>query len=176
MTKQKMEDNRDLQEKNSEAQLEGHENEIQEGSSVTVEESKAPESEEQESEESEEKNESPDQEDEFERGRKELDAAKEKYIRLFSEFENFRRRTARERLELIQTSTENLMVDLLPVLDDFNELPPRSVPGAHEALDHALPTRLGQRDRNRFDKNRLPFLPQSTPCDHSGHNGGRWSR
>lgn len=48
-----------------------------------------------------------------------LAEAKDKYLRLFSEFENFRRRTAKERLELIQTANEDLMVVLLPVLDDF---------------------------------------------------------
>ena len=57
--------------------------------------------------------------DESEKLNKELSEAKDKYLRLFSEFENFRRRTARERLDLIQTSTEGLMVELLPVLDDF---------------------------------------------------------
>lgn len=59
------------------------------------------------------------EEDEIESLRKEVDAAKDKYLRLFSEFENFRRRTAKERLDLIQTSTEALMVELLPILDDF---------------------------------------------------------
>lgn len=49
----------------------------------------------------------------------ELQEAKDKYLRLYSEFENFRRRTAKERLELIKTATEDLMVNLLPVLDDF---------------------------------------------------------
>lgn len=38
----------------------------------------------------------------------ELAEIKDKYLRLYSEFENFRRRTAKERLDLIQTSTEDL--------------------------------------------------------------------
>lgn len=59
------------------------------------------------------------EEDLVEKMKHEVDAAKDKYLRLFSEFENFRRRTARERLELIQTSTEGLMVEILPILDDF---------------------------------------------------------
>ena len=50
----------------------------------------------------------------------ELAEMKDKYLRLYSEFENFRRRTAKERLDLIQTSTESLMVSLLPVLDDYD--------------------------------------------------------
>lgn len=49
----------------------------------------------------------------------ELENAKDKYIRLYSEFENFRKRTAREKLELIQSANEQLMIALLPVADDF---------------------------------------------------------
>ncbi len=47
--------------------------------------------------------------------------AKEKddYIRLMAEFENFRRRSAKERLELIETASEKIILDLLPVIDDF---------------------------------------------------------
>ena len=44
---------------------------------------------------------------------------KDKYIRLYAEFENYRHRTSKEKLNLILTASENLMVDLLPVLDDF---------------------------------------------------------
>ena len=46
--------------------------------------------------------------------------AKEKddYIRLMAEFENFRRRSAKERLELIETASEKIILDLLPVIDD----------------------------------------------------------
>ena len=44
---------------------------------------------------------------------------KEKYLRLYSEFENYRRRTAKERLELIKTASEDVLKELLPVLDDF---------------------------------------------------------
>ena len=49
----------------------------------------------------------------------ELEGAKEKYIRLYSEFENFRKRTAKEKLELIQSANEQLIKALLPVADDF---------------------------------------------------------
>lgn len=49
----------------------------------------------------------------------ELAASKDKYIRLYAEFENFRRRTAKERLELTKTANESLMTDLLSVADDF---------------------------------------------------------
>ncbi|MBX2967967.1 MAG: nucleotide exchange factor GrpE [Cyclobacteriaceae bacterium] len=49
----------------------------------------------------------------------ELAEAKDKYLRLYSEFENFRRRTSKEKLELIQVANEQLVVSLLPVMDDF---------------------------------------------------------
>lgn len=44
---------------------------------------------------------------------------KEKYLRLYSDFENFRKRTSRERLELITTASEDVLRDLIPVVDDF---------------------------------------------------------
>ncbi|SEJ33266.1 molecular chaperone GrpE [Cyclobacterium xiamenense] len=44
---------------------------------------------------------------------------KDKYVRLYSEFENFRRRTAKERLELVNTASKDLMQEVLPILDDF---------------------------------------------------------
>jgi len=49
----------------------------------------------------------------------ELAEQKEKFLRMYSEFENFRRRTAKEKIELMGTATENLMKELLSVLDDF---------------------------------------------------------
>jgi molecular chaperone GrpE len=48
-----------------------------------------------------------------------LGEAKDKYIRLYSEFENFRRRTAKEKMDLITTASRELIEQLLPVLDDF---------------------------------------------------------
>ena len=49
----------------------------------------------------------------------ELAEMKDKYIRLYADFENFRRRTARERLELVGTATTDLMQNILPIVDDF---------------------------------------------------------
>ena len=49
----------------------------------------------------------------------ELTEAKDKYLRLYSEFENFRRRTAKEKLEMTQSANEQLIKSLLPVADDF---------------------------------------------------------
>lgn len=43
----------------------------------------------------------------------------DKYLRLFAEFDNFKRRTQKERIELLQTAGKDVVVSLLPVLDDF---------------------------------------------------------
>ncbi len=48
-----------------------------------------------------------------------LAAEKDKNLRLFAEFENFRKRTARERIELFSTAGQDIMTILLPILDDF---------------------------------------------------------
>ena len=57
--------------------------------------------------------------DELTKLQDELAESKDKYLRLYSEFENFRRRTAKEKLDLVQTANEDLMAALIPVLDDF---------------------------------------------------------
>jgi molecular chaperone GrpE len=47
-------------------------------------------------------------------------ALNDKYLRLFAEFDNFKRRTQKERAELLQTAGKDVIVSLLPVLDDFD--------------------------------------------------------
>lgn len=48
-----------------------------------------------------------------------LETEKNKFLRLFAEFENYKKRTARERIELFKTASQEVMVALLPILDDF---------------------------------------------------------
>jgi molecular chaperone GrpE len=57
--------------------------------------------------------------DELKKLQDELAEAKDKYLRLYSEFENFRRRTAKEKIDMIQSANEGLLKNLLPVMDDF---------------------------------------------------------
>lgn len=45
---------------------------------------------------------------------------KDRYLRLFAEFENYKKRTSRERMELSKTAGEEIIVSLLPILDDFD--------------------------------------------------------
>ena len=49
-----------------------------------------------------------------------LKEEKEKYLRLFAEFENYKKRTSRERIELYKTANQEVINDLIPILDDFN--------------------------------------------------------
>ncbi|MGB5369842.1 MAG: nucleotide exchange factor GrpE [Flavobacteriaceae bacterium] len=49
----------------------------------------------------------------------ELAKEKEKFLRLFAEFENYKKRTSKERVELFRTAGQEVIVALLPVLDDF---------------------------------------------------------
>lgn len=44
---------------------------------------------------------------------------KDQFLRLFAEFENYKKRTSKERLELFKTASQELITALLPVLDDF---------------------------------------------------------
>ena len=49
----------------------------------------------------------------------EINDLKDKYLRLYSEFDNYKRRTSKERLDLLKTANQEMVVALLPVLDDF---------------------------------------------------------
>lgn len=60
------------------------------------------------------------EESEQERLRGELAKEKDKFLRLFAEFENFKKRTSKERMELFKTAGQDVMSALLPVLDDFD--------------------------------------------------------
>ncbi len=49
-----------------------------------------------------------------------LASEKDKHLRLFAEFENYKRRTVKERIELFKTANQDVLQSLLPVLDDFD--------------------------------------------------------
>lgn len=58
------------------------------------------------------------EENEVDKLKEQLEEQKDKYVRLFAEFDNFKRRSAKERIELIQTAGKEIIVSLLEVLDD----------------------------------------------------------
>jgi molecular chaperone GrpE len=57
-------------------------------------------------------------EDELDKWKEEVQVQKDKYLRLFAEFDNFRKRSARENLELRQTAGKEVIISLLDILDD----------------------------------------------------------
>jgi molecular chaperone GrpE len=63
--------------------------------------------------------------------KEELALANDKYLRLYAEFDNFRRRTTKERIDLLQTAGKEVIVSLIPVLDDFE----RAVKSMEAATD-----------------------------------------
>jgi molecular chaperone GrpE len=74
---------------------------------------------------------------------------KDKFLRLFAEFENYKRRTTKERIELFKTANQEVLLAMLPVLDDFDramveinksedELLTKGVELIHEKLKSAL--------------------------------------
>jgi len=66
------------------------------------------------------KEEAPAEEQELGKTKQELGEFKDKYLRLYSEFENYRRRTNKEKLEFLKQATKDLLLDLLPVIDDID--------------------------------------------------------
>ncbi|WP_418262282.1 nucleotide exchange factor GrpE [Flavobacterium faecale] len=80
---------------------------------------------------------------------KDLANEKDKFLRLFAEFENYKRRTTKERIELFKTANQDVLQALLPVLDDFdravieiakseNEAVSKGVELIHEKLKNTL--------------------------------------
>lgn len=49
-----------------------------------------------------------------------LEKEKDRFLRLFAEFENYKRRTSKERMDLFKTAGQEVILSLLPILDDFD--------------------------------------------------------
>jgi len=60
----------------------------------------------------------PEGEDVMQKLQAEVEEQKDKYLRLFAEFDNFKRRSAKERIELIQTAGKDVIISMLEVVDD----------------------------------------------------------
>ena len=61
-----------------------------------------------------------DSEDELAKYKADLEKEKDKFLRLFAEFEHYKRRTSKERVEMFKTAGQEVMQAMLPVLDDFD--------------------------------------------------------
>ena len=67
---------------------------------------------------------------------KQLDESRNKYLYLFSDFENYKRNAARERMDLISTAGRDIMAALLPILDDFDRADKNGALSEGTALIH----------------------------------------
>ncbi len=97
--------------------------------------------------------------------KEEIALANDKYLRLYAEFDNFRRRTSKERVEIQQTAGKDVIVSLLPVLDDFE----RAIKSMEKATDivavkegvalvqHKLKNILGQRGLKEMESTGQAF-------------------
>lgn len=70
--------------------------------------------------------------------KKQVAELNDKYLRLYSEFDNYRKRTLKEKSELIRTASEDVLKALLPVIDDFE----RAIK-ANENIDESTPIKEG---------------------------------
>ena len=63
-----------------------------------------------------------------------MDKEKDKFLRLFAEFENYKRRNSKERIELFKTANQDVLQSMLPVLDDFDRAMAEITKSGDEAL------------------------------------------
>ncbi len=63
-----------------------------------------------------------------------LSNEKDKFLRLFAEFENYKKRTAKERIDLFKTANQEVLQAMLPVLDDFDRAMTQILKSDDEAL------------------------------------------
>lgn len=93
---------------------------------------------------------------------------KDKYLRLYSEFDNFRRRTAREKLELTKTAGEDIIKSVLPVLDDLDRAEQsmqnsNSIEALREGVQlvlHKFRSIMKQRGLEEMETLHKPFDPE----------------
>jgi len=65
-----------------------------------------------------------------------LEKEKDKFLRLFAEFENYKKRTNKERIDLFKTANQEVLVAMLPILDDFD----RALTAINQSEDQNLVT------------------------------------
>lgn len=90
------------------------------------------------------------EEDETTKLKSELEIQKDKYVRLFAEFDNFKRRNAKERMELIQTAGKDVITSMLDVLDDCDR--------AEKQMNSANPEQIKEGVQLVFNKLRTSLL------------------
>ena len=103
---------------------------------------------------------------EIEELKEEVLLEKDKNLRLFAEFENFKKRTAKERIELYSTANKELIISLLPVLDNFE----RSI-SANNYTDEDGPVLIYKQLKSELEKKGLKEVedPKGKELDTNFH-------
>jgi molecular chaperone GrpE len=100
----------------------------------------------------------------------ELADLKDKYLRLAAEFENYKRRTAKERSDLFKTANQELMVALIPVLDDFDRARQHTQGTADPAaLQNALDITYNKLNKTLENKGLTPMNAKGGDFDAELH-------
>lgn len=100
--------------------------------------------------------------------RQQLADQKDKYLRLFAEFENYRKRTIKEKIDFMKVASQDTLSALLPVLDDFDrakknaELPGSTEPFSEgiQLVYHKLISVLKSQGLEAMESNGQPFNPE----------------
>lgn len=85
---------------------------------------------------------------------------KDKYLRLFAEFDNYKKRTARERLDILKTASSDIIRELIPILDDFERAKSVSDDGFSEGVQliyDKLVSNLTKKGLTPMDSTGEPF-------------------
>lgn len=104
----------------------------------------------------------------FEEKTKELEELKDRYLRVCAEFDNYRKRTAREIKEIRETATEHLIKDLLPVLDNF-ERALQHIPDPEDAFASGIRMVFSQLKDALVARGLLPIEAIGQPFDPNVH-------
>lgn len=102
---------------------------------------------------------------EIDKLKSEIAESNNKYVRLYAEFDNYKRRTSKERVELLQTAGKDIIASLLPVVDDFERALKSmetaadvdSVKEGINLINQKLNNLLSQRGLKPMETKGLPF-------------------
>ena len=105
--------------------------------------------------------------------REDLKNENEKFLRLFAEFENYKKRTSRERIELFKTANKEVMSALIPVMDDYDRANNKS---ARKFLLESIQDNVRKqlegkvKDEDTFADIFLIFIEMTRPYSTDLHN------
>ncbi len=90
---------------------------------------------------------------------------RDKYLRLFAEFDNYKRRTAKERIDTLKTASADVLREMLPILDDFDRAKIASgeegFPEGIQLIQDKLVSTMARKGLKAMESNAQPFDPEA---------------